>query len=116
MTTQPSHAGRPWRDLFHRASGLVGLLLACGVVAAAAAFTLDRYRVAKRRQAFAASLPVLDASALPPLRPQFWLPRRMAPGTPAPPFRLADVRTGQRVSLDESRSRRPVILLLGSFG
>jgi hypothetical protein len=114
MTEQPHTAGRSWRGLFGR--GPFGLLSACVVVAAVATFALDRYRVAERKRAFAAQLSAVNRFSIPAPDIARWRPTLLAPGTAAPSFRLVDVRTGGRVRLDESRGRRPVVLLLSSFG
>src|SRR5687768_4770421 len=86
------------------------------MVAAAAAFAVDRYRLAEQRQQIAAQIPAPDRSALARPDTERWRPTLFDAGTAAPPFNLVDVRTGEQVSLDQHRGRRPVVLLLGSFG
>jgi hypothetical protein len=116
MTKQPHPARRARRTLLGGHRGLIVLLLAGGVIAAAGAVALDRHLVAKRRREVAASIPAPDRSALAAPRVQDWLPTPLAPGTLAPPFCLVDVRTGERVNLAETCGPRPVVLLLSSFG
>ena len=99
-----------------RPGKLLGLLSGCVIVAAAAALAVDRYRLAEQRQQIAAHIPAPDRSSLPDPDTERWQPTLLRTGTPAPRFNLEDVRTGNRVSLDQHRGRRPVVLLLGSFG
>jgi hypothetical protein len=94
----------------------LGLLAVCLAVAAGAAFALDRYLVAKRRQEIAAEIPAPNRSSLSAPSILDWTPTLLTPGQAAPRFTLVDMRTGGRISLDDYRGRRPVVLLLGSFG
>jgi hypothetical protein len=56
-----------------------------------------------------------DADPVPPT-PIEDGPPRFSLGTLAPTFTLLEARTGKRVSLDDYRGKRPVVLLLSSFG
>jgi hypothetical protein len=107
-------AGTRFRALHTRK--LLLLALVCGSIATAAAFSLDRYLVATRRAEIAAQLPVPDRASLPAPAVERWRPRLFVAGEPAPPLDLVDVDTGARVSLAAHRGRRPVVLVMGSFG
>jgi len=105
------------------APGLRAALLGCGravaaclAVALAAAVALDRGLAARHAREVTAGLPAPDRSSLQAPSPEGWRATPLPPGTPAPPFRLPDVRTGRRVSLEECRGGRPAVLLLSSFG
>ena len=99
-----------------RPGRLLAALSCCVMVAGAAALAVDQYRLAEQRQQIAAQIPVVDRSSLPLPDTDRWQPTLFSAGTAAPSFNLRDVRTGARVSLNELRGRRPVVLLLGSFG
>jgi hypothetical protein len=88
-------------------------LLAVFVAALAAALALDRWRDAERRRELVA--PPADPAMLPPPDLVNWRGAPLPPGSPAPGFTLTDVRTGERVSLDQFHGR-PVVLLLSSYG
>src|SRR5262245_241993 len=113
MTQVGKCAARRGRRLVAR---LLPLLSACAAIALAAAFALDHYGSAKRRRAFAESLPVRGPGSIPAPGPSDWRPAPLAAGTPAPPFSLPGVRDGRRVSLAGHRAGRPAVLLFGSFG
>jgi hypothetical protein len=86
------------------------------MVAIAAAVAVDRYLLNAERQRIAAQIPEADRISLSPPDPERWRPTLFAAGTEAPSFDLMDVRTEERVRLDQLRGRRPVVLLFGSFG
>lgn len=50
-----------------------------------------------------------DGAAGPPI---VW---ELPVGTPAPDFRLTEVRTGRLIGLNDFRERKPVVLVLSSF-
>jgi hypothetical protein len=99
-----------------RTRKLLVLALVCGSVATAAALGLDQYLHATRRARIAAQLPTPDPASLSAPVVERWRPRLWAAGAPAPPLDLADVDSGARVSLAAQRGRRPVVLVMGSFG
>src|SRR5262245_25384145 len=110
MPTPISKDG-PRRRILRSALRPLGLLAVCIVAAAAGAVALDQYLVTHKRPEFG---PVEPTSlAAPDLAG--WRGMALTTGSPAPAFRLQDVRTGAQVSLDEFRGR-PVVLLLSSFG
>jgi hypothetical protein len=103
---------RPMR-LFprYRRLGLLLILSGCVVVAMAGASALDRARQASR--ALPASADARPGSPLLFMRPDL-REDILKPGTAAPPLVLTDFRTGRRVSLDDFRGDRPVVLMFGS--
>src|SRR5262245_30306022 len=88
--------------------GLLLTLAGALIIATVGASALDQARQARR---------AFPEDAVPGPPPPFLLmgPREAAlkPGTVAPPLALADFRTGRRVSLDDYRGDRPVVLLFG---
>src|SRR5262245_54422294 len=92
------------------------LLAGCAVVAAAAATALDQYRLVMQQREIAAQIPPANRSLLAAPDTERWRPKLFEAGTTAPTFDLVDVRTGEQASLEGHRGRRPVVLLLGSFG
>src|SRR5262245_58252058 len=107
----PRHVPQPRRGFFFRDRGLLLILTASVLAAAGGTFALDWYRKSR---------PVPPS----PPGPSFLYPNRgpdgwayvRAPGTAAPPFTLQDFLTGEKVSLNDFRGHRPVVLLFGSFG
>ncbi len=115
MREHPCRAGRPRRVPPKRGLGLIALLSASLVVAAAAAFALDGHWEAARRKEIRAALRAPDRRSLQAPDPEDWRSTLLPAGTKAPPLALTDARTGRHVSLEEHRGR-PVVLLLSSFG
>jgi hypothetical protein len=114
MKKQPCPSGRPW-SVFHGYNRRL-VVLSVGVIAAAVGMVaVDRYGVAPREPAGGAEHPVGPRVSVPLPEPSPW-GSRLTPGTEAPHFNLVDVRTGERVSLDQHRDGMPVVLLLSSFG
>jgi hypothetical protein len=113
---QPLHpAGLTPRAASRPARGLIAALLVCLAVAASVVFALDRRGVTRHTltggQGVTAPAP---EPAVPTVIESG--PVLFKPGTPAPPFTLADPRTGEKVSLGDYRGKQPVVLLLSSFG
>jgi hypothetical protein len=116
MDGLPHPPGRPKRAFIRRSIGLAVLLSVCLPVALVAAIALDGHMETVRRKKIAASRREPDRSSLKAPTPGDWGVPLFPVGTPAPSFRLTDVRTGLPVSLEEYRNRCPVVLLLSSFG
>jgi hypothetical protein len=116
LSSEPPVAARRRRGPSLRPRSLWGVLLACAAVAAVLAVALDQYLVHKRKQRARAEILPPDRNAIPAPTLGLWVPAPLPAGSPAPPFRLRDVRTGQAVSLGDYRGRKPVVLLLSSFG
>jgi len=106
-------ARRPRPVACFRGPGALPVLVRCVIIAVTGAFVLGWACQASRLS------PASVLASPPPLfrgRPTGEPARPLTSGTAAPPFTLTDFRTGKKVSLDDFRGHRPVVLLFGSFG